>query len=490
MVSHPDDIEEQWVDDIELEWAVEDEGLQDHSENENLLLSTEDEPSIPAPKPPARATAFLDGLRGLACFLVYMSHQHPSWYSSHDILHEGFGYHGRTAFATFPFLRIFFNGGNAAVAIFFVLSGYVLSAGPLRLIRDGDTAAAHRRLLSAVIRRPFRLYIPALTIALSFVFIMHLPFGLAPVLEWPVPQDSLLLELRNWVYETALLMNPFIKHGSFTQWYPYDPPAWTMPIEFTGSLLVYSMLAVTAFVPRYRMSLFSITGIIFLFIKQWSMSCFMGGVALAINDLDGIDRVLIKRFSNRVTNVVYNVLFVLAWWIVCQPSDKHDDPELSYNTPGWYYMTMLIPAMYFKDEYWRFWNTPGAILLVYAVLRLKWLQSFFTTRWLKYLGRISFSLYLLHIPFLWTVGDRIERMFGRVPGDIRTWFDYKLAIPDAGPIGFSTGFLVSQAFIFPLTMLLAELGTRILDEPSIRVGRAIVARFAPSLEKSSSQVRV
>ncbi|KAF1809092.1 membrane protein acetyltransferase-like protein [Eremomyces bilateralis CBS 781.70] len=433
--------------------------------------------NLPGRSPPERSSACLDGLRGVACLMVYLSHQHPWWYRE-DNLHEGFGYHGQTAFATFPFIRSLFNGGNAAVAIFFVLSGYVLSAGPLQLIRDGDTAAAHRRLISAFIRRPFRLYIPALSIALAFVFVMHLPFGLAPTLEFPVPKESFLLELQNWIWQTALWMNPFASPETFARGYLYLPPAWTMPVEYEGSLLVYFMLAVATFIPRYRLSLFSVAGIILFSVKKWSMACFMGGVVLAINDLDGIDRALLKQFSKQGVKATLNVLFILSWWLLCQPANKRDDPELSYNTPGWYYLTMVFtPRNYFEDEYWRFYNTLGAIILVYTVLRLKWLQSFFLTKRLKYLGRISFSLYLLHIPFLFTVGDRVERMFGGIRGQFSTWYDYKLAIPDIGPIGFSTGFLASQAVILPLNMLLAELCTRYLDEPSIRVARAIAARW-------------
>jgi peptidoglycan/LPS O-acetylase OafA/YrhL len=464
----------------------EDELSQDDSESRNLLVSTGEGPR--RAKQPHRSTAFLDGLRGLAALLVYISHQHPWWYGIGNELNDGFGYQGRTSLATFPFIRTLFTGGNAGVAIFFVLSGYVLSIAPLRVIRDGDTAAAHRRLISAIFRRPFRLYIPALGISLAFALIMHLPFGLAPVMEWPVAQETLFAEIKSWVYESGVMMNPFEEHTIFTHWYPYDPPAWTMAIEFRGSMLVFSMLAVAALVPRWRLSLFSISGLFVFAIYQWSMACFMGGVVLAINDLDGIDLSLLgHRFSKQAINVGYNTLFVLSWWILCQPAGKRD-AEGSYATPGWYYMTMLIPPNYYNDEYWRFWNSIGAVILVYTVLRLKWLQSFFTTRVLKYLGRVSFSLYLLHIPIVWTAGDRICRLFGVVrQPSFTTWYDYKLAIPDVGPRGFSTGFLASQVVILPLTLLLAEGCTRLLDEPSVRIGRAIVARLG--LEKGSFEHR-
>ena len=436
---------------------------------------------------PDRPTAFLDGLRGLAALLVYLSHQQSWWYGPQSELNNGFGYHGQMGLGTFPFIRNLLTGGNAGVAVFFVLSGYVLSIAPLRVIRDGDIPSAHRRLASAFVRRPFRLFIPTLSLSFTLALIMHLPFGLAPKLEWPTPKATVWEEIQSWVSESMLMMNPFQKHGIFTRWYPYNPPAWTMAVEYGGSLLVFGTLAVAAVAPRYRMSIFSITGIFLFIIKQWSMACFMGGVVLAINDIDGIDRAFLgKRVSKQMIKAGHTLLFFWAWWLLGQPAGTRN-PELSYGTPGWYFMTMLIPRHYFNDEYWRFWNTIGAVLLVYTVLRLQWLQAFFLTRRLQYLGRISFSFYLLHMPIIWTIGDRICRLFGVKRQDFTTWYDDKLAIPDIGPRGFSTGYLVQQALILPLTILLAEFCTRLLDGPSIRIGRGIAARLG--LEKSSVNQR-
>lgn len=46
------------------------------------------------------------------------------------------------------------------VAIFFILSGYVLSYKPLQLAREGDTRALYDNLSSAAFRRTPRLFLP------------------------------------------------------------------------------------------------------------------------------------------------------------------------------------------------------------------------------------------------------------------------------------------------------------------------------------------
>ena len=252
--------------------------------------------------------------------------------------------------------------------------------------------------------------------------------------------------------------------------------------------MVFALIALVSFVrPRWRMGLFAAIGFVLLFTYFWSMACFMGGVVLAMNDLEGFDRSFFdKRLSKRGKTVVYNAIFWLAWWILCEPGG-YKDPEMSYGSPGWYFMTKIIPPNYYYDEFWRFWNVIGAVLLVYAVLNVKWLQTFFNTRTLQYLGRISFSLYLIHIPLEWTVGDRICRLLGVVRQEFTMWYDGKLTVPDVGPRGFSTGFIIEQAFIMPLTFALAEVSTRLLDGPSVKAGRWVVAKLG--IEKPRPQSR-
>lgn len=445
-------------------------------EKEDPLLPTQEVPQKDARK----QTAYLDGLRGFAAFLVYMSHHVPWWYGMDNALNHGFGWHGERYFATFPYVRSFFTGGNAGVSIFFVLSGYVLSISPLRKLREGKVQEVRQSLISAAIRRPIRLFIPPLGISLAFALIMHLPFGLAPHLEWPVAVDNVFAELQKWVVEGYYMMSPLEPHGVNERWFCYDPPAWTMAIEFEGSMVVYALLAGFGFaVPHYRAYLFVITGFFFLFIFWWAMASFCFGVALAMNDIEGFDRTLIfKRFgiTEKAQQIFFHVIFFSSWYLLDQPAGNKGANHL-YETPGWYHLSKLIPYTYWDDEYWRFLNTFGAVGVVYAVLRIKWLQNFFSRPSLQYLGKVSFSLYLLHIPFLWTFGDRTYRLIGVARQDFKTWYDGLLRIPDIGLVGISTGFLVGQAIILPLNLMLAELCTKWLDEPSVKVGRWVVNKL-------------
>jgi peptidoglycan/LPS O-acetylase OafA/YrhL len=60
-----------------------------------------------------------------------------------------------------PFFRLVLHGGFLAVAIFFVMSGYVCSIKPLKLARAGKADDARKVIASSAFRRVIRLGIPA-----------------------------------------------------------------------------------------------------------------------------------------------------------------------------------------------------------------------------------------------------------------------------------------------------------------------------------------
>lgn len=63
------------------------------------------------PKP--KGLAHLDGLRGIAAFMVYMAHWVSYWYECTTGICYGWGYEdSNRLFATLPFVRVFFTGGE------------------------------------------------------------------------------------------------------------------------------------------------------------------------------------------------------------------------------------------------------------------------------------------------------------------------------------------------------------------------------------------
>ena len=135
-----------------------------------------------SPKKLLRRTAWLDGLRGFAAFLVFLHHNQLWAHDLHgnSVFENSFGYQGRHYFAALPFIRHFFSGGHFAVAIFFVISGYVLSVKSLSSIQRGQHLVSADSIGSALFRRWIRLYLPLIGVTLSwmvFLFFFSVSFA-------------------------------------------------------------------------------------------------------------------------------------------------------------------------------------------------------------------------------------------------------------------------------------------------------------------------
>jgi peptidoglycan/LPS O-acetylase OafA/YrhL len=137
-------------------------------------------PSNSSTRAPVRRTAYLDGLRGCAALLDYWGH-HQLW--ARDSIHvdkifeNGFGYEGNYYFCTIPVIRLLFSGGHFSVCVFFVISGYVLSAKPLQLIQAGEHLKLGENLSSSLFRRWLRLHIPMIVVTFCYMTSWH-AFGL------------------------------------------------------------------------------------------------------------------------------------------------------------------------------------------------------------------------------------------------------------------------------------------------------------------------
>lgn len=102
-------------------------------------------------------TAYLDGVRGIACFIVFWTHFALNWFPG---LKNTYGASSEdNSLLQLPLIRIIYTG-DAAVATFFVISGYALSYRALSKINNGSKAEVLDTLSSATFRRCFRIYLP------------------------------------------------------------------------------------------------------------------------------------------------------------------------------------------------------------------------------------------------------------------------------------------------------------------------------------------
>jgi peptidoglycan/LPS O-acetylase OafA/YrhL len=265
-------------------------------------------------------------------------------------------------------------------------------------------------------------------------------------------------------------------------WNGYNDHLWSIPLEFRGSVMVWTtLLAFARSTPNVRLCLEA--GLIFYFIfivDGWYCAAFVIGLLLCEVDMlaerDRTPRILARMKPKR--SWIYWIFVLIALYLMGVPSVQHfidpakDLKELRTMSPGWYYLSFLVPEP-FSDYRWFYRIIAGTLLMI-SIPRITVLKSFMESRFCQFLGRHSFALYLVHGPILWSVGDRIYAAVGRTEKrhsvDIPTWMNL-VPLPGWGPLGLEINYLLAQLLLLPFTLWVASLVTKTIDEPSVKFAR-------------------
>ncbi|KAJ9148933.1 Acyltransferase 3 [Pleurostoma richardsiae] len=426
-----------------------------------------------------RPTAYLDGLRGFAAFIVYW-HHHELWTHAAEaggdnaVFENAFGWNGNFHFATFYGVRNFFSGGHIAVALFYVISGYVLTLKPLSLIHAGELLKLGDNLASAFFRRWFRLYIPLIVTTFVTITIWH-AFGI-----WNAacePKSTYREEVWEWYADFKNFSFLFKEGGK--PWLDVNQHLWSIPLEMRGSMVVYiAALALSRATTNARLLCLVLLAFYFMYIADgYYGALFVAGMLQS--DLDQLAKKYedeFPRFLRRLEpykTFIYYHLLVIAMFLSGVPTHDYDVEHLRQN-PGWYWLSYLKPQAVFDYKwFYLFW---AANFIVAAVPRIPWLKRFFECRFCQYLGRISFSLYLVHGPVLHMIGDRLyaavgwARPVGPETDKLGSWINI-MPLPKTGPMGLEVAFLLPHIILLPLTLWVADVVTRAVDEPSVKIAQ-------------------
>lgn len=299
------------------------------------------------------------------------------------------------------------------------------------------------------------------------------------------PEHKLNYSGELWNWYTEFKNFTFVFRGGGATWFTYSFHTWSIPVEFRGSIIIYT--ALSAFSRCTKSARLSCEiGLIFYFmyiVDGYFGAMFMAGMLLCELDLRARNNDL-PRFLSALEPYkkgIFYTLFVISIFLGGVPSHV-TDVALLRESPGWYYLSFLKPQAVFDFKwFYLFW---AAVFLVASIPQIGWLKAFFETRFNQYLGRISFSLYLIHGPVLWILGDRLYAATGwhrdahliHLPG----WID-AFPLSKAGPLGMELSFLAPHLILLPFTLWLAEVVTKLIDEPSVKISQwAYQKTLAPS----------
>ncbi|KAL5324032.1 hypothetical protein ACEPPN_008575 [Leptodophora sp. 'Broadleaf-Isolate-01'] len=415
-----------------------------------------------------RETAWLDGLRGVAAFLVMVYHYHLDMFAFTTEAPYGAPKTSPWEFWRLPYLRIIWCSGHTQVGIFFVLSGFVLSWSSLSSIREGRHEKFSLSLSSSVFRRWMRLFVPCFLIG-----ILSLVQFYAGLIDLPMTrQNTFLAQLIDYIWESERFANPFqLERTGFDVFHKYNNTMWTMPVEWAGSLAVFLVLLMVSRIRSYtKRTIILVTIPAYCCLSaKWNYWLFTTGILLAdyVKQAGGFEQ-LSDRMSRHSRNF-WILILLLGGWLGGIPQQRD-----WYERPGYEWTDKLIPKNWKDIEGGsRFLWCWSGIMIIWGSSHFATIRHFFERPSCRYLGKISFMLYLTH------------RMIGTIVGYwIRKQFANALGTPYISPekpdveLMVIRGvflnvfvYLVDWACMLPLALALANWSTILVDEPSVRFAK-------------------
>ncbi|AKB12571.1 Peptidoglycan/LPS O-acetylase OafA/YrhL, contains acyltransferase and SGNH-hydrolase domains [Methanosarcina thermophila] len=311
---------------------------------------------------------YLDGLRGVAAINVMLMHFFivllPAMiYSDRMPSHLG---NLEKIFTSTPLGLI--GAGNFSVCIFFVLSGYVLTQ---KYFKTKDRSI----IISGAVRRYIRLFVPVFAATM-------LSFLLASTEMYHYFIEAVMISGNNnyanyWTFTPDLA--EAIKQAAWGTFFAgddtYNPVLWTMSVEFYGSMLVFAM---ALFFGSLRARWTFYLAAVVLFLNTYYLAFIIGmGLADVFNG-----KTSIFKTSNKV---ILSIVLASGLFLGSYPVG-----------------TVTADSLYaFLDN--GFFQTPkyayhilGAGMLMYVLLNSQRMQKIFSSPVLVFLGKISYSLYLVH----------------------------------------------------------------------------------------------
>lgn len=430
----------------------------------------------------ASKTAWLDGLRGIAAFIVVWHHSSLVYFpwSIHDAWTPDSG-----LFIQLPIVRLVL-AGIPAVCVFFVISGYAISLRLLRLSHLGRPADFTDAFSSSLFRRHPRLFMPAAFVMLFTALMSYM--GAFPTEAWsehvaiatrvPPCADTLLDQLLDWGRRASELANPLRDTVHSRDVNPYDPNLWTLPVEFGCSMLVFALLAATyRFRPFVRMGLVFALVLFCIARAEQNVFLFLGGMLLAdirtylsLRDDATPPQLPVSsegaptRKCSLAKPLALIAAFVSCLYVLSIPQQSKG----ADFAPGYTTLSSLIPEVYhssYRSDY--FWAPLSSLLLVATLDYAPFLQRIFTSRLAQYLGDISFALYLVHGPLLWSYGAWLAPRLIPTEEGISAW-------------AYALGVVLCYLCFWPVAVWVADLVMRVVDGRSVAVARGVYNKLAKS----------
>ncbi|MGN0334361.1 MAG: acyltransferase family protein [Lachnospiraceae bacterium] len=373
---------------------------------------------------------YINGLKGIGAGIVYLCHFVFAFYYGIYSLEAAdchLPMNAEIRIGKSP-LNILFSG-NFAVRLFLVISGYVLC---LRYFRTRDKNA----LAVSAAKRYVRLLPPILLTNTVIALCMYA--GLYRHLD----AAELICGSTDWLTgfnHFAPKLSEAVKEGLYGCFLfgsnQYNGVLWTIPYLFLGALLVYGCAWIFG-TWKWRYVVYAVLSVLFLMTDYAGV--FLGFV---LCDVMHTQEKLIQWIRKKK---------LLLWAALIFGVYLSSYPSAGFDLEGTIYGILGVPRVVL-------FHLIGALLLVFGVLNLEPLQRFFGWKGFVRLGRISYSLYLIHFPVI-------------------AMFSCQFLIRFSGIIPYNLLMLLNFICTTVLVLVLSELSRKYI-EPFSKKGERLIEQW-------------
>ncbi|KAJ0415841.1 acyltransferase 3 [Aspergillus carlsbadensis] len=348
---------------------------------------------------PRKSVKWIDGLRGIASFLVVLTHLSRAW--DRELFAPRDTEDASPRLLQLPFFRIPWQG-RIGVTIFAFLTGYVCALKPMKLSRNGNRLGAFTAVGKSAFRRPPRLIMPA-TIALIISWIMAQCRAFVAANRsdcWWCRYAAPDLE-DSFGKEVLRLFKNFLTTWT-TGYMAYDDHQWALLPLLMTSMLVYLLTCATMFM-KFRWRMFVYLMMLLYFhqdaAKNTETFQMQGIYGMFLSDLSyevSFQEFLLKwKWPRRV---VAAFLAISGLFIAGYPGDHPEWADWSN------FMLKLAHYIFPPDvNIGKRYTAIGVDLVILAIYISPSVKEFLSNRLLLWLGAQSFAVYLVHGTLLRTV---------------------------------------------------------------------------------------
>jgi len=362
----------------------------------------------------------LDGLRGLLALAVFIHHflycfapvfivgaETPALLVSGKL----------TIYRLFAFtpLNLIYNAG-VAVDFFFIISGYVLSYS---YFVKQDILIVQQNAL----KRYIRLAIPVLASCL-LLWLFHV---LGLIYRTPIPKTDMNANWLPGLIPDYLNFGHVLKYSlldTFTGNSRYNPVLWTMQIELLGSMMVFFILLATHTIRNSKKVWLFILFLLILSVAGSSLlKAFLCGTLICF--LQTSSARFVKIFS--ITWVKLLALLIGIYFASFPMTGVHG--ALDGSIYRWIHFAD-------NEKLFQFYYTTGCCLILLVVLNSRKVTRILSLKPAQFLGKVSFGLYLIHLPLIFVLSSRIYEALSK------HMYDYA---------GIPLTFLLSLLYLFVIS---------------------------------------